>query len=338
MTIIKTKAKIIAEAGVNHNGNLKLAFKLIDAAAKTGADYVKFQTGIPDLSISSYAKKARYQIKNTGKKENQLEMVKKITLPIVDFKKLKNYANKKKIKFLSTPFDIISLKFLNTLNMDFIKIPSGELTNFPFLKEIAKLKKKVILSTGMSNLKEIKKTLQVLTRYGTKKKNIIVLQCNTEYPTPYEDVNLKAMNTIRANFQVNVGLSDHSDGIEVPLAAIALGAKIIEKHLTLDRKMKGPDHLASLEPKEFTQMVKSIRNIEKSLGNGKKILSKSEKKNINIARKSIVAFKNIAKGEILTQFNLTTKRPGTGLSPMLWKNVLGKKAKKFFHKDELIKI
>jgi len=338
MTIIKTKAKIIAEAGVNHNGNLKLAYKLIDAAAKTGADYVKFQTGIPDLSISSYAKKARYQIQNTGKRENQLEMVKKITLPILDFKKLKNYANKKKIKFLSTPFDVISLKYLNNLNMDFIKIPSGELTNFPFLKEIAKLKKRVILSTGMSNLNEIKKTLKVLTKYGTKKKNIIVLQCNTEYPTPYEDVNLKAMNTISSYFQVNVGLSDHSQGIEAPLAAIALGAKIIEKHLTLDRNMKGPDHLASLEPKEFAQMVKSIRNVEKCLGNGKKVLSKSEKKNISIARKSIVASKNIKKGEILTAFNLTTKRPGIGLSPMLWNNILGKKAKKLFLKDELIKV
>ena len=275
---MKKKAIIIAEAGVNHNGNLKLAYKLIDAAVYAGADYVKFQTGIPELSISKNAKKAKYQIKNTNNKENQLDMVKKITLPLSDFRKLKKYSNKRKIKFLSTPFDEISVSYLNKLGMDFIKIPSGEITNYPFIKCIARLKKKIILSTGMSNLNEIKKTLKILTFFGTKKKNITILQCNTEYPTPYEHVNLRAMITIKNFFKINVGLSDHSLGIEAPLAAAALGAKVIEKHLTLNKEMKGPDHSSSLEPDEFKLMVKSIRNVEKCLGNGKKIPSSSEKK------------------------------------------------------------
>ena len=335
---MKKKAIIIAEAGVNHNGNLKLAYKLIDAAVYAGADYVKFQTGIPDLSISKNAKKAKYQIKNTNNKENQLDMVKKITLPLSDFRKLKKYSNKRKIKFLSTPFDEISVSYLNKLRMDFIKIPSGEITNYPFIKCIARLKKKIILSTGMSNLDEIKKTLKILTFFGTRKKNITILQCNTEYPTPYEDVNLRAMITIKNFFKTNVGLSDHSLGIEAPLAAAALGAKVIEKHLTLNKKMKGPDHSSSLEPDEFKLMVKSIRNVEKCLGNGKKIPSSSEKKNINIARKSIVASKIIKKGEIFSANNLTTKRPGNGLSPMLWNILIGKKAKKIFLKDQLIKL
>lgn len=335
---MKKKAIIIAEAGVNHNGNLKLAYKLIDAAVYAGADYVKFQTGIPELSISKNAKKAKYQIKNTNNKENQLDMVKKITLPLSDFRKLKKYSNKRKIKFLSTPFDEISVSYLNKLRMDFIKIPSGEITNYPFIKCIARLKKKIILSTGMSNLDEIKKTLKILTFFGTRKKNITILQCNTEYPTPYEDVNLRAMITIKNFFKTNVGLSDHSLGIEAPLAAAALGAKVIEKHLTLNKKMKGPDHSSSLEPDEFKLMVKSIRNVEKCLGNGKKIPSSSEKKNINIARKSIVASKIIKKGEIFSANNLTTKRPGNGLSPMLWNILIGKKAKKIFLKDQLIKL
>jgi len=335
---MKKKAIIIAEAGVNHNGNLKLAYKLIDAAVYAGADYVKFQTGIPELSISKNAKKAKYQIKNTNNKENQLDMVKKITLPLSDFRKLKKYSNKRKIKFLSTPFDEISVSYLNKLRMDFIKIPSGEITNYPFIKCIARLKKKIILSTGMSNLDEIKKTLKILTFFGTRKKNITILQCNTEYPTPYEDVNLRAMITIKNFFKTNVGLSDHSLGIEAPLAAAALGAKVIEKHLTLNKKMKGPDHSSSLEPDEFKLMVKSIRNVEKCLGNGKKIPSSSEKKNINIARKSIVASKIIKKGEIFSVNNLTTKRPGDGLSPMLWNILIGKKAKKIFLKDQLIKL
>ena len=331
-----TKVKIIAEAGVNHNGSLQLAYKLIDAAKFAGADYIKFQTGIPELSISIYAKKAKYQVKNTGKKENQLQMVKKISLPLFCFNKLKKYTKKKKIKFLSSPFDEISLRYLNKLKMDYIKIASGEIINYPLIKEIAKSKKKIILSTGMSTMKEIKNSLKILKKYGAK--NITLLQCNTEYPTPHEHVNLKAMITMKNNFKTDVGLSDHSLGIEAPLAAVALGAKIIEKHLTLNKKMKGPDHSSSLEPKEFELMVRSIRNVEKCIGNGKKIPSPSEKSNIKAARKSIVASKNIYKGEVFTSFNLTTKRPGDGLTPMLWKKILGRKAKKNYSKDRKIKL
>tara|TARA_Y100000590_G_C15742267_1_gene1020689 strand:+ start:4306 stop:5301 length:996 start_codon:yes stop_codon:yes gene_type:complete len=331
---MSSKVKIIAEAGVNHNGNLKLAYRLIDAAKFAGADYVKFQTGIPELSISKYAKKAKYQIKNTKKKESQLQMVKRITLPLSCFYKLKKYSKKKKINFLSSPFDEISLKYLKKLNMEYIKVASGEIINYPLIKKIAKSKKKIILSTGMSTMKEIGNTLKILKKNGARA--ITLLQCNTEYPTPYEHVNLKAMLTMKNNFKTDVGLSDHSLGIEAPVAAVALGAKIIEKHLTLNKKMKGPDHLSSLEPKEFKLMVRSIRNVEKCLGNGKKIPSLSEKPNIKAARKSIVASRNIYKGELFTSNNLTTKRPGDGLSPMLWNKVLGKKAKKNYLKDQKI--
>ena len=331
---MSSKVKIIAEAGVNHNGNLKLAYRLIDAAKFAGADYVKFQTGIPELSISKYAKKAKYQIKNTKKKESQLQMVKRITLPLSCFYKLKKYSKKKKINFLSSPFDEISLKYLKKLNMEYIKVASGEIINYQLIKKIAKSKKKIILSTGMSTMKEIGNTLKILKKNGARA--ITLLQCNTEYPTPYEHVNLKAMLTMKNNFKTDVGLSDHSLGIEAPVASVALGAKIIEKHLTLNKKMKGPDHLSSLEPKEFKLMVRSIRNVEKCLGNGKKIPSLSEKPNIKAARKSIVASRNIYKGELFTSNNLTTKRPGDGLSPMLWNKVLGKKAKKNYLKDQKI--
>ena len=331
---MSSKVKIIAEAGVNHNGNLKLAYRLIDAAKFAGADYVKFQTGIPELSISKYAKKAKYQIKNTKKKESQLQMVKRITLPLSCFYKLKKYSKKKKINFLSSPFDEISLKYLKKLNMEYIKVASGEIINYPLIKKIAKSKKKIILSTGMSTMKEIGNAFKILKKNGAR--TITLLQCNTEYPTPYEHVNLKAMLTMKNNFKTDVGLSDHSLGIEAPVAAVALGAKIIEKHLTLNKKMKGPDHLSSLEPKEFKLMVRSIRNVEKCLGNGKKIPSLSEKPNIKAARKSIVASRNIYKGELFTSNNLTTKRPGDGLSPMLWNKVLGKKAKKNYLKDQKI--
>ena len=329
---------IIAEAGQNHNGKLKLAYKLVDVAKKCGADFIKFQTSIPELHISKFAKKANYQIKNWKKRGSQLQMIQKISLTYNDFKKLKKYCNKKKIEFLSTPFEMKSIDFLKSLNMKYFKIPSGEITNLPYLIKIAKLKKKVILSTGMANLLEIKKALKVLTSNGTIKKNITVLQCNTEYPTPLRDANVKAMLTIKKKFKVNVGYSDHTEGIESSLAAAALGATILEKHITLNKNLKGPDHKASINPKELKKMIEGVRKITIALGNGVKKISPSEKKNIRIARTSIVAAKEIKKGEKFTTKNLTIKRPGNGISPMKLFKIIGKFAKRSFLEDELIKL
>jgi len=329
---------IVAEAGANHNGKLKLAYKLVDLAKRCGADFVKFQTSIPELHISKIAQKANYQIKNTSKKENQLEMSKKISLSYNQFKKIKKYCQRKKIEFLSTPFDLRSIDFVNSLNMKFFKIPSGEITNLPYLIKVAKLRKKLILSTGMSNMKEIGKALKILISNGTRKKDITVLQCNTEYPTPFRDVNLRAMLSIKKKYNVKVGYSDHTKGIEASLAAAALGACIIEKHITLNKNFPGPDHKASIVEKELKQMVEGIRKITDALGNGIKKASPSEIKNINVARNSIVAAININKGEKFTIGNLTTKRPGNGISPMKLHKIIGKIAKNFFFKDELIKL
>ena len=329
---------IIAEAGQNHNGKLKLAYKLVDVAKKCGADFVKFQTSIPKLHISKFAEKANYQIKNWQKRGNQLQMLQKLSLTYNDFKKLKKYCKKKKIEFLSTPFDLRSIDFLKSLNMKYFKIPSGEITNLPYLMKVAKLKKKVILSTGMANLIEIREALKILTSHGTKKKNITVLQCNSEYPTPLRDANIRAMLTIKKIFKVNIGYSDHTEGIESSLAAAALGARVLEKHITLNKNLPGPDHKASINPKELKKMIEGVRKITISLGNGVKKVSLSERKNIKIARTSIVASKEIKKGEKFTSKNLTIKRPGNGISPMKLFKIIGKSAKRGFSEDELIKL
>ena len=325
---------IIAEAGVNHNGNISLAKKMILKAKEAGADYIKFQTFLPEKLVSKKAQKAEYQKQNTGSDESQLAMLKKLALSYEDFIKLKKYCNEVGVGFLSTPFDMESIDFLNSLNMDFWKIPSGEITNLPYLEKIGKTGKRVVLSTGMSEMPEIKAAVKILEENGSN--NIILLHCNTEYPTPFKDVNLLAMNTIRKELGKPVGYSDHTPGIEVSVAAAALGASVIEKHFTLDKNMEGPDHKASLEPDELAAMIKSIRNIEQALGNGNKSVSESESGNINIARKSIVAKRDIKKGELLSEENVTVKRPGNGISPMKWYDVIGTKAVKDFCEDELI--
>lgn len=326
---------IIAEAGVNHNGSFELACKMVDAAKEAGVDCIKFQTFKSKNLVSSIAQKAEYQKKATGE-GSQSDMLKRLELNYNDFIALKNYCDKTGICFLSTPFDLDSIEFLNTIDMPFWKIPSGEVTNYPYLVAIAKTKKQVVMSTGMCEMFEIQKAIKVLKENGTKE--IKLLHCNTEYPTPFRDVNLRAMQTMRKVFDLEVGYSDHTKGIEVPIAAAALGATIIEKHFTLDKNMEGPDHKASLEPDELARMVTSIRNIENALGSEEKTPSPSEKKNIIVARKSIVAAKPIKKGEILTEENITVKRPGTGISPMRWLEVLGTKAMRNFAEDELIEI
>ena len=288
--------------------------------------------------MSVFAEQAEYQKVNTGIRESQLDMVRKIMLSFADFVALKEYCDRIGIKFLSTPFDFDAIDFLASLQMDYMKIPSGEITNLPYLRKIARLKIPVILSTGMSDMKEIEMALDVLVKNGMQQDNITLLHCNTEYPTPYEDVNLRAMLTLRDTFGVRIGYSDHTQGIEVPIAAVAMGAEIIEKHFTLDRALPGPDHKASLEPNELKAMVTSIRNIEQVLGSGIKTVSVSERKNMAIARKSIVAAKTIKAGEIYTEENLTVKRPGNGISPMMWDSVIGQKAKRDFQEDELIEL
>lgn len=330
------KTLIIAEAGVNHNGNLDFAKKLVDAAKFAGADIIKFQTFISKNVVSKNAKKAEYQKKNQNKEESQLEMVKKLELSFEEFTKLHEYCKIKNIKFMSTAFDFESIEFLYNLGMDTWKIPSGEITNLPYLIKIAKLNKPVILSTGMSTMEDIRSAIQALKENGTRE--LTVLHCTTEYPTPFNDVNLKAMNTIKNEFEVNVGYSDHTEGIEVPIAAVALGATVIEKHFTLDKSMEGPDHKASLEPDELKAMVDSIRNIELALGDGMKQPAESEKKNMAVARKSIIASKDIKAGEIFTEANLTVKRPGDGISPMRWFDIIGKVASRDFEEDELIEL
>ncbi len=334
----KNKTYIIAEAGVNHNGSLETAYRLIDAAKNSGADAVKFQSFKADSLVSKKAEKAEYQKLTTSSNESQYEMIKKLELSLEDHHKLIDYCLKKEIQFLSSPFDLDSIDLLNDLGLEIFKIPSGEIINLPYLRKIGKFNKKVILSTGMSDLGEIEDAINILIENGTDREKITVLQCNTEYPTPYEDVNLKVMLTIKNAFNVKVGYSDHTKGIEVPIAAVALGAEVIEKHFTLDRHMEGPDHKASLEPNELKQMVESIRNIEKALGDGIKKPSKSELKNKPIARKSLVALKRIEKGELFTENNLGIKRPGNGISPMRWDEVIGKKASKDFELDDLIEI
>lgn len=337
---MKNNVIIIAEAGVNHNGSIENAFKLIDAAVAAAVDYVKFQTFKTELAISKNAKKATYQIENTGnKQETQFEMVKKLELSHQQHEQLIAYCNQKKIKFFSTAFDLVSLDYLAEIGLKIVKIPSGEITNLPYLKKASTLFEEVILSTGMATLKEIKTTLDIFLTAGIAKEKITILHCNTEYPTPMKDVNLKAMLAIEKEFEVKIGYSDHTLGIEVPVAAVALGATIIEKHFTLDKTMEGPDHAASLEPSELIAMCKAIRNIELAMsGNGIKEPSESEMKNIAIARKSIVAKREIKKGAIFTEDNITTKRPGNGISAMMWEEVLGKTAVKNFEEDELIEL
>lgn len=329
---------IIAEAGVNHNGSLEMAMRMVDAAKECGVDYIKFQTGIPEKLISCFAEMAEYQKTNVGKVESQLDMVRKISLRIDEFRPLKEYCDKVGVKFCSTPFDLTSVDVLADLGMDFMKIPSGEITNLPYLRKIAGLGMPVIMSTGMSRIGEIEDAMAVLTGNGLSKDKITLLHCNTEYPTPFEDVNLKAMNTLKECFGVKVGYSDHTKGIEVPVAAVAMGAEVIEKHFTLDRTLPGPDHVASLEPQELKAMVSAIRNIEKAVGTGFKSVSMSEEKNIKIARKSIVAARDIKCGEVFTEENLTVKRPGNGISPMRWDEVLGRKAERDFVYDEPVQI
>jgi len=329
---------IIAEAGVNHNGSLELAKKMIYVAKEAGADAIKFQTFKAEKVISKYAQKADYQKRTTRTNESQLEMVKRLELDVQTHRELIDYCKEKDILFLSSPFDLDSIDLLDQLGLKIFKIPSGEITNLPYLRKIGKLKKTVILSTGMADLGEIEDALDILTEADTKKDQITILHCNTEYPTPYEDVNLKAMLTIRDAFKIKVGYSDHTLGIEVPIAAVALGAKVIEKHFTLDKNMEGPDHKASLDPNELKQMVKSLRNIEKSLGDGIKKPSQSEMKNKPIVRKSIVAAKEIKKGEVFTTENLLIKRPGNGISPMRWEEIVGKVSKKDYQHDQLIEL
>ncbi|MCF8052741.1 MAG: N-acetylneuraminate synthase [Desulfobacterales bacterium] len=329
---------IIAEAGVNHNGDLDLAIKMVDVAAKCGADAIKFQTFKAENVISRYAPKAEYQKSTTGSVESQLEMVKKLELDESAHKKLVSHCKNKGIIFLSSPFDLRSIDLLDKLRMEIFKIPSGEITNLPYLRKIGALKKRVILSTGMAVLAEIEAAIDVLEAAGTPRRYFTILQCNTEYPTPMSDVNLRAMISIRHAFGVSVGYSDHTLGIEVPIAAVALGATVIEKHLTLDRNLPGPDHRASLEPDEFTSMVHAIRNVEQALGDGIKRPSSSEAKNRAIACKSIVASRSIRAGEFFTSKNVTVKRPGTGLSPMRWDEVIGRHALRDFSPDDLIEI
>jgi N,N'-diacetyllegionaminate synthase len=333
---VKNKVFVIAEAGVNHNGNIEIAKKLINAAKNSDADAVKFQTFKAEKVMSKFAQMADYQKVNTGIDETQLEMIKKLELSYNDFVYLKEYCDKLDIEFMSTPFDYDSIDFLNELDVQHWKIPSGEITNLPYLIKIAKLHKPVILSTGMSTMEDIQAALSILRENGAGK--ITVLHCTTEYPAPFEDVNLNAMNTIKKEFNVPVGYSDHTKGIEIPIAAVALGATIIEKHFTLDRNMEGPDHKASLEPDELKAMVSAIRNVEDSLGSGEKKPAASEQKNMAIARKSIVANCKIKKSEVFTEENIAVKRPGDGISPMKWFEVIGQVAIRDFEEDELIEL
>ena len=327
---------VIAEAGVNHDGQFELAKKMIEVAKKSGVDAIKFQTFSAEKLVTFQSQKAEYQKNATDEKENQLDMLRKLELSQKDFIELKKVCESLEIEFLSTPFDLDSLDFLHHVGVKKWKIPSGEITNLPYLIKIAKTELPVILSTGMASLDEVKNAVSILNNHGTKK--ISLLHCTTEYPTPYEDVNLNAMLTMKKVLNLPVGYSDHTMGIEISIAAVAMGATIIEKHFTLDRNMAGPDHKASLEPDELETMVKAIRHVETAMGNGMKNPAKSEMKNIHIARKSIVAKENIRKGDLLTEENLTVKRPGNGITPMKWFDVLGVKAIRDFEEDELIEV
>lgn len=325
---------IIAEAGVNHNGDLNTALKMVDKAKEFGADIIKFQTGVLELVTSKYAPKAEYQKRETGADESQMEMGRKITLPLSAFDVIKAHCEEVGIEFLSTPFDVVSIDYLHNLGIRLWKIPSGEITNLPYLEKIGKTGMDVILSTGMCTMEEIEAAIEVLKNNGTK--NITLLQCTTEYPAPLEDINLRAMLTLKEKFGTEVGYSDHTKGIEVSIAAVAIGAKVIEKHFTLDRNMEGPDHKASLEPDEFAELVRCVRNVEVALGGSDKLPQESEIPNKIVARKSIIAKCSIKKGDTFTEDNLTTKRPGNGISPMKWYELLGKSAKKDYEEDELI--
>lgn len=331
---------VIAEAGVNHNGSIEIAKQLVDKAAEAGVDYIKFQTFKTSKLVTKAAKQAEYQQKNMGKEgDSQYQMLKKLELSPTDHHVLISYCKEKGIKFFSTAFDFDSIEYLYSLHLGLWKIPSGEVTNYPFLKRVAAYNEKTILSTGMCDMDDVRAAVEALYKNGLSKENLTLLHCNTEYPTPFEDVNLRAMLALEDEFKVQVGYSDHTKGIEVPIAAVALGATVIEKHFTLDRNMEGPDHKASLEPNELKAMVSAIRNIEKAIaGDGTKHVSESERKNIVIARKSIVAATEIKKGELLTDENLTVKRPGTGISPMRWEEVLGQRAIRNFAEDEIIHI
>jgi len=334
---MNNKVFIIAEAGVNHNGNIELAKKLVEVAANAGADAVKFQTFSAEQVLSKNAPKAEYQIKMTDSSESQFDMIKKLELDLNSHQEIIKHCNENNILFLSTPFDHESIEMLNHLNLPLFKIPSGEITNLPYLRLIGSKAKPVILSSGMATLGEIEFALNVLISEQVSLSEITVLHCNTDYPTLMKDVNLRAMQSIAAAFPgIRVGYSDHTLGIEVPIAAVSMGATVIEKHFTLDRNMDGPDHQASLEPDELKSMVKAIRNIEIAMGDGLKKPRSSEIKNKSVARKSIVAARNIHKGEVFTEENLSVKRPGTGLSPIQWDEVIEKKAMKDFRKDELI--
>lgn len=329
---------IIAEAGVNHNGDYQRAVDMVYAAKEAGADYVKFQTAVPELVISSVAPKAEYQKETTGGNESQLEMCRKIHLKLEDYLPLSQLCREVGIGFMSTPFDLVSIDCLAPLGMDFWKIPSGEITNLPYLRKIAAKGGRVILSTGMSELPEIEAAMNVIEAGGIPRDDISLLHCNTQYPTPMRDVNLRAMEQLRSLHPGMVGYSDHTTGIEVPVAAVAMGAEIIEKHFTLDKSLPGPDHRASLDTAELRAMVNAIRNIELAIGDGEKHVSDSERPNIEIARKSIIAARDIKAGEILTEENLTVKRPGNGISPMRWDEVVGSRAIRDFKADHLIEL
>lgn len=335
---------IIAEAGVNHNGSLDLARQLIDAAAQAGVDYVKFQTFRADKLVTRDARQAAYQSRNINDgRDSQYEMLKRLELSPEDHHTLIDYCHEKGVSFFSTAFDLPSIDFLNTLGPDrkglsLWKVPSGELTNFPYLRAIGLTGKPVILSTGMATLTEIEQAIGVLTRFGTPKNGITLLHCTTEYPAPKDQVNLRAMETMRKHFGMPAGYSDHTEGIEIPVAAVAMGAVVIEKHFTLDRTLPGPDHKASLEPTELCEMVRQIRNVEAAMGDGTKEPAPAEQPNIPIARKSIVAATAIKRGELFTEENITAKRPGTGLSPMVWESVVGQRAGRDFEADEAIEI
>lgn len=333
--MINDKVLIIAEAGVNHNGSFTIAKKLVDVAKLAGADIVKFQTGVPELIMTDSAPKALYQSRETGSVDSQLDMVKKISLPFNDYILLKEYCDEVEIKFLSTPFDHKSIDFLKKLDIDIFKIPSGEITNLDYLQEVAKIGKNVILSTGMSTISEIANAVSVLRDF-LDDSQISILHCTTEYPAPFEEVNLNVIKTLKSTFGLNVGYSDHTKGIEASIAAVTLGAKIIEKHFTLDNKMIGPDHKASLEPNELNAMISSIRNIEIALGNGIKKVTKSEAKNIKVARKSVHILTDLKKGAILSQKDLIMKRPGDGISGFEIKYILGRKISLDLRKDHKV--
>lgn len=332
------KVIIIAEAGVNHNGSMELARRMVRAAAEAGADFVKFQTAVPELVISAYAPKAEYQKETTGSAESQLEMCRAIHLPLSAYAELAELCRREGIGFMSTPFDLVSIDCLAPLGMEYWKIPSGEITNLPYLRKIGARGEKVIMSTGMATLAEVAQAVDILESAGTPRSNIWLLHCTTQYPAPYASVNLRAMDALGTLGCAGVGYSDHTQGIEVSVAAVAMGARVIEKHFTLDRTMEGPDHRASLEPDELAALVSACRHVEAALGDGVKDVADAERANIEVARKSIVASRAIAAGEIFTEDNITVKRPGNGISPLLWDKVLGLAAPRSFSPDELIEI